>query len=162
MVSIGLHNDRIYLPACGTLATDWRPASHAAGNTGRYTASMTTHLSRYERSTSVLVLCTVALLSLGCHEMKSPEREEFVHKFLASIRDDTDFHRQYLRDTDVLEVERLRSLLSEPYEISRWDGPFMDDECYITLGTGQTALLHVGQKRRRPVYGAIHVYQERP
>ena len=101
-------------------------------------------------SIGVLLVC-VALV--GCfaseHEVPTEQRNAFVTRFLDSIRDGSRFHRDFLFEDDASVTERVRPLLNRPFQIDRWDGPFLNDECYVKLADGSILVLYVEQQKHQ-------------
>ena len=83
------------------------------------------------------------------HQLSRPARDAFIAGFLESIRDDTAFYRRVLVARDWPVAEKVRPLLSGPFLVLNWDGPFMDDECLIRLQDGSRLSLFVLQRKHQ-------------
>ncbi len=65
-------------------------------------------------------LLVVAISMLSCSPEK-PKHEEFLRLFVASVIDDTDFHRQYIEPGDKTDFSEYRVFMSNDYEIFHQD-----------------------------------------
>jgi len=107
----------------------------------------------------LLVAGALAVGTTGCwHEMPRAGRQAFVETFLQSIRDDTEFYRQYALTRDSSVIGELRPRLGEPFSIRRWSGPLLEDECYVDMADGSHLLLHVIQRERSVQKVALYFY----
>jgi hypothetical protein len=101
------------------------------------------------------------VLFYGCakiiHEMPENKRDLFVDKFLKSMEEDSDFYKKFMNEKEVPEVTKFRGhLLLGPFKIVKWDGPFMDDECYVMLSDSSSIYLYVRQRWGKAE--SVHVY----
>ncbi|TFH23992.1 MAG: hypothetical protein E4H03_04810 [Myxococcales bacterium] len=107
----------------------------------------------------LLVAGALTVGTTGCwHEMPRAGRQAFVESFLTSIRDDTEFHRQYALTRDSSVIGELRPHLGEQFSIRRWSGPLLEDECTVDMADGSRLLLHVIQRERSVQKVALYFY----
>ncbi len=64
----------------------------------------------------IVSLLAVAISVLSCSPRK-PKHEEFLRQFIASVNDDTDFHRQYVHPEDRTDFAKYRAFMSKDYSI---------------------------------------------
>lgn len=107
-----------------------------------------------------VVVVSMSLL-YGCakiiHEMPGNKRDLFVDKFLKSMGEDSDFYKRFMNEKEMPEVAKFRDhLLEGPFKIVKWDGPFMDDECYVMLSDSSSIYLYV--RKRWEKAESVHVY----
>jgi len=108
---------------------------------------------------AALLAAALALCGAGCwHQMPRDGRDAFVHSYLESIRDGTEFYRRYSLERDESVIGEVRPLLDGPFSIARWAGPVLEDECTVELSDGSHLLLHVIQREHAVEKVALYLY----
>ena len=100
--------------------------------------------------TTAVAALLVALLVACSNPDQVPisELNNFAERFLVSVRDDTPLYLKYLDLADTGKASVLRPLLSKPWRLRNWDGPFLLDEGIVCLADGSLLHLIVDQKAR--------------
>ncbi len=77
----------------------------------------------------LVVLILISLSVVSCPRGK-PRHEDFLRQFIASVIDDTDFHRQHLYPDDKTDLAKFRPFMSKDFEIFLADIAFGFGEFY--------------------------------
>lgn len=107
------------------------------------------------------ILPLLILQIAACDERGHDERSAFVHKFITSVYQYTDFYKKSLPHMPAdaaLELNTYRTMMTEEFEFVRYDKFFGSYEYYVRFTNGYSGVAYVSDKDGALVAQGFHIY----